>query len=92
MRTRRVVAVAMALFSGGLAWSGGLTPSSAQTTIKEPDETIRLDAVVTDRRLQPIRGLRTTDFEVNDSGEVRPVDTVTVQRAAGHRIVAVFLD
>src|SRR4029453_16636514 len=43
-------------------------------------------------REQPIRGLRTTDFEVNDSGELRPVDTVTVQRATGHRVVAIFLD
>jgi len=86
------VAVAMLAFSAGLVVSGGLTLKSAQTTTKEPDEIIRLDAVVTDRRQQPIRGLRTTDFEVNDSGELRPVDTVTVQRATGHRVVAIFLD
>jgi VWFA-related protein len=91
MRTRRV-AVAMLVFTGGLVFSGGLRLRSAQTTTNEPDETIRLDAVVTDRRQQPIRGLRTTDFEVNDSGELRPVDTVTVQKATGHRIVAMFLD
>jgi VWFA-related protein len=70
----------------------GLATGFAQTAGDEPDETVRLDAVVTDRHQQPIRGLRTVDFELSDSGQVRAVDSVTVRRSADHRVVAIFLD
>jgi VWFA-related protein len=71
---------------------GGLATGFAQTAGDESDETVQLDAVVTDRHQQPIRGLRTIDFELTDSGQVRAVDSVTVRRSADHRVVAIFLD
>src|SRR4051812_16795787 len=70
----------------------GIATGSAQTPSEEPDETVRLDAVVTDRHQQPIRGLRTADFIVSDSGQVRTVESVTARRSTGHRVIAIFLD
>lgn len=75
-----------------LVLAAGLTVRSAQTTTAAPEDTIRLDVVVTDRHQRPIDDLRAADFEVSDSGDARPIDGVTRQQAAGRRIVAIFLD
>ena len=63
----RSVAVAAFVLAAGLALL------SAQATTDAPEQTVRLDVVVTDRHARPIRDLRIGDFEVTDSGETRVV-------------------
>lgn len=84
MSHRGVVVAALVL-------AAGLPLLSAQATIDAPEETVRLDVIVTDRHERPIRDLRMADVEVTDSGETRVVDSVSLQTAAG-RLVAIFLD
>ncbi|MCM3878797.1 MAG: VWA domain-containing protein [Vicinamibacterales bacterium] len=75
-----------------LAAAGGLTLQSAQSTTATPENLVRLDAIVTDHSERPILDLHAADFELTDSGEVRAIERVALQKAAGRRIVAIFLD
>jgi VWFA-related protein len=84
MIQRSVVVAALVL-------AAGLALLSAQATIDAPEETVRLDVVVTDLHERPVRDLRVADFEVTDSGEARVVESASLQTAAG-RLVALFLD
>lgn len=84
----RMRGLAAALF----VFAAALTLRSAQTPGDGPDAPVRLDVIVTDRHERPIRDLRMADFEVTDSGEARPIEGVALQKAAEHRIVAIFLD
>jgi VWFA-related protein len=72
--------------------AAGLTLRSAQATNDASEETVRLDAIVTDGRHRPIRDLRAADFEVSDSGSARVIDEVSLQKPTGKRLIALFLD
>ena len=53
---------------------------------------IRLDAIVTDRKDRVIRDLKSSDFEISDNGESRPVDSATLETGRDGRLIAIFLD
>jgi VWFA-related protein len=82
----RVIAIA------ALVAAGGLPLRSAQVTTEPQDDIVRLEAVVTDRFGQPIRDLRDADFNLIDSGEARPIESASLQRAANRRLIAIFFD
>src|SRR5207247_5478282 len=51
-----------------------------------------LDAIVTDRNDRPIRDLQTSDFEISDNGQNRPVDSAMFESGRDGRLIAIFLD
>jgi VWFA-related protein len=99
MRVGRPVVVALAiLLSAGLMAS----PTSRAPNVgpafrlagpaESPPDIIRLDAIVTDRNDRPIRDLQTSDFEISDNGQNRPVDSATLESGRDGRLIAIFLD
>jgi len=68
-----------------------LSAIAAAAPVVEPPP-VRMDVIVTDRKDQPIRDLKLTDFDVTDAGQSRPVDAVTLQSSKDPRVVAIFLD
>jgi VWFA-related protein len=95
---RAAVAVLPILLSAGLMASPtsrspnvgqALTPAGPA---ESPPDTIRLDAIVTDRSDHPIRDLKTSDFEISDNGQNRPVDSATLESGRDGRLIAIFLD
>jgi hypothetical protein len=95
---RPAVAALATLLSAGLMASPtsrtpvvGLALRSAGPPESPPD-TIRLDAIVTDRSDHPISDLKTSDFEISDNGQNRPVDSATLESGRDGRLIAIFLD
>jgi VWFA-related protein len=66
--------------------------AAAALALKEDPPPVRMDAVVTDSKDRPIRGLTPTDFEITDNGQPRPVDAVTLQSSHDPRLIAIFMD
>ena len=94
MNPRRLVGAAavVAGLAFGPVFSAGLTPAPATDAPASPPDTIRIDAIVTDRSNRPIRDLGPADFELIESGEQRLIESATMQPAGASRIVAIFLD
>jgi len=66
-------------------------PAAAAAAAAAAEGPITLDVVVTDDKAQHIEGLKAADFELIDSGEGRPLESVRLQ-ARGSRLLAIFLD
>jgi VWFA-related protein len=64
---------------------------AANPATADPDVTIRITAVVTDRRGRPVGGLRPSDFTLLDNGVPQTL-TAAEPREAGSRLFAIFLD
>jgi VWFA-related protein len=69
------------LAAAALLW--GLTAQAS--------DSVTIDVVVTDAKLRPIADLSTADFELIESGEVRPLEDAHLAPADG-RVLALFLD
>jgi VWFA-related protein len=55
-------------------------PSQAQETFRSALDVVTIQASVRDRRGRVVSGLTTTDFEVRDNGEVRPILSIRSDR------------
>lgn len=84
---RRLAALIVAVTLAILAGEAGLTaqnprrdgtrePEPIATSPNAPARTVRIDAVVTDRKGAPIRNLRADDFEVVENGVVQRIEAV----------------
>src|SRR4030088_1808541 len=67
---------------GGLAvsLSARQTPNELQQTFRSAVDLVTIQASVRDRRGRVVSGLTTTDFEVRDNGEVRPILSIRADR------------
>ena len=70
----------------------GFSPALAADSPAPAPAPIRLDAIVTDRKDRPIRDLSASDFEIRDNGELRPIDSATLESGREGRLIAIFLD
>jgi Ca-activated chloride channel homolog len=69
-------------------------PTRAAAPASSPDgsdSVIRLTAVVTDRRGQPLTGLRSTDFELFVDGKPQPIESVELDAARSTRRAFAFM-
>jgi VWFA-related protein len=55
-------------------------PAQAQETFRSTMDVVTIQASVRDRRGRVVSGLTTTDFEVRDNGEVRPILSIRADR------------
>ena len=68
----------------------GFSPALAADSPAPAPAPIRLDAIVTDRKDRPIRDLSASDFEIRDNGELRPIDSATLESGREGRLIAIF--
>jgi VWFA-related protein len=65
---------------GGMSPAAQDVPSQAQETFRSALDVVTIQASVRDRRGRVVSGLTTTDFEVRDNGEVRPILSIRSDR------------
>jgi VWFA-related protein len=71
---------AAGLFGASPAAQDAPVPVQAQETFRSALDVVTIQASVRDRRGRVVSGLTTTDFEVRDNGEVRPILSIRSDR------------
>jgi VWFA-related protein len=70
----------------------GAVSLAGQSASAPPVHTVSLDAVAEDLRGTLVDDLKITDFELREDAAVKPLESVELKRAAGPRLVAIYLD
>jgi VWFA-related protein len=95
MTCRLVVVAALAILGSAALKAGppvGPALEPAGVADAATPDVIHLDAIVSDPKDRPIPDLKPSDFELQDNGESRTIESATLKSSQDGRLVAIFLD